>query len=113
MMSALDDTDVILPVLDEAEALPHVLRAFPPGFRPIVVDNGSSDGSAEIARIHGAVVVSEPRRGFGAACFAGLLAAESEVVCFMDCDGSLEPCELPRVAEPVAAGRADLMLGTR
>ncbi len=105
--------DVILPVLDEAAAIPAVLSAFPSGFRPIVVDNGSSDGSAEIARDHGAQVVSEPQRGFGAACFAGLGAAEAEIVCFMDCDGSLDAAELPRVADPVREGEADLMLGTR
>jgi glycosyltransferase involved in cell wall biosynthesis len=105
--------DVVLPVLDEADAIPIVLGAFPAGFRPIVVDNGSTDGSAEIARKHGALVVREPRRGFGAACFAGLSAAAAPVVCFMDCDGSLDPAELPRVSDPVAAGSCDLMLGTR
>ena len=105
--------DVILPVLDEAAAIPGVLGAFPEGFRPIVVDNGSSDGSDEIAARCGAQVVDEPRRGFGAACFAGLTAAASDVVCFMDCDGSLDPGELPRVSEPVLAGAADLVLGTR
>jgi glycosyltransferase involved in cell wall biosynthesis len=57
--------------------------------------------------------VSEPRRGFGAACFAGLVAATSDVVCFMDCDGSLDPWELPLVAGPVARGDADLCLGAR
>ncbi len=113
MMSGPFPTDVVLPVLDEAEAIPHVLGALPAGYRPIVVDNGSSDGSAAIARAHGARVVAEPRRGFGAACWAGLLAAEAEVVCFMDCDGSLDPAELPRVSAPVAAGDADLMLGSR
>jgi glycosyltransferase involved in cell wall biosynthesis len=105
--------DVVLPVLDEAEALPRVLGAMPPGFRPLVVDNGSTDGSAQIARGLGALVVEEPRRGFGAACAAGLAAAESDVVCFMDCDGSLDPRELPLVAGPVASGRAQLVLGAR
>jgi glycosyltransferase involved in cell wall biosynthesis len=105
--------DVVLPVLDEAEALPWVLGRMPPGHRPIVVDNGSTDGSAELGAAHGAVVVREPRRGFGAACFAGLRVASADVVCFMDCDGSLDPGELPRVAGPVAAGSADLVLGAR
>jgi glycosyltransferase involved in cell wall biosynthesis len=105
--------DVILPVLDEAAALPWVLGRMPPGFRPLVVDNGSSDGSPEIALRLGARPVREPRRGFGAACHAGLLAARSEVVCFMDCDGSLDPCELPLVAAPVLAGELELMLGAR
>ncbi|MFL5828407.1 MAG: glycosyltransferase family 2 protein [Solirubrobacteraceae bacterium] len=105
--------EVILPVLDEAEAIPLVLGAMPPGYEPLVVDNGSSDGSGQVARALGARVVEEPRRGFGAACFAGLSAARSEIVAFMDCDGSLDPADLERVTSPVAAGAADLMLGAR
>jgi len=105
--------EVILPVLDEAESIPGVLALMPAGYEPLVVDNGSRDTSAEVARQLGATVVTEPRRGFGAACFAGLLAARSELVCFMDCDGSLHPGELPRVAEPVSSGAMDLCLGAR
>ena len=105
--------DVILPVLDEVAALPAVLDRIPDGFRPLVVDNGSRDGSGTVARSLGARVVVEPRRGFGAACYAGLTAARSNVVCFMDCDGSLDPRELPRVTEPVSSGAADLCLGAR
>jgi glycosyltransferase involved in cell wall biosynthesis len=105
--------DVILPVLDEAEALPVVLGRVPAGYRPIVVDNGSTDGSAAIAARLGAEVVLEPARGFGAACFAGLRAARDELVCFMDADGSLDPRELDVVVAPVAAGEADLVLGAR
>ncbi len=105
--------DVILPVLDEAAALPWVLGRMPAGYRPIVVDNGSSDGSADIARALGATVVAEPRRGFGAACFAGLLAATTDVVCFMDADASFDPRELPLVSGPVLAGTAGLALGAR
>ena len=107
------EVDVVLPVLDEAEAIPLVLGAFPDGYRPLVVDNGSTDGSAEIAVGLGAEVVHEPRPGFGSACFAGLSAALSEVLCFMDCDGSLDPLELPRVARPVLEGRSDLAIGSR
>jgi glycosyltransferase involved in cell wall biosynthesis len=106
-------TDVILPVLDECEALPWVLARMPAGYEPIVVDNGSRDGSGALAERLGARVVREDVRGFGAACFAGLLAARADVVCFMDCDASLDPRDLPLVAEPVARGDADLVLGAR
>lgn len=107
------ELDVILPVLDEREALPWVLGRMPDGYRPIVVDNGSSDGSGDLARALGAEVVDESRPGFGAACFAGLVAARAQVVCFMDCDASFDPRELPAVAGPVADGAADLVLGAR
>src|SRR5215210_7289035 len=106
-------TDVVLPVLDERDALPWVLGRMPEGYRPIVVDNGSTDGSGALASMLGAIVVREEVPGFGAACFAGLRAATADVVCFMDCDASLDPRELPSVAGPVLAGAADLMLGAR
>lgn len=106
-------TDVILPCLDEAAALPWVLSRIPPGYRAIVADNGSTDGSPDIAREHGATVVTVPQRGFGAAAHAGLRAATADVVCFVDADGSFDPADLPGVADPVHAGRADLVLGRR
>jgi glycosyltransferase involved in cell wall biosynthesis len=105
--------EVILPVLDEAAAIPGVLAALPPGYRAIVVDNGSTDGSGELAAQLGAKVVSEPRRGFGAACHAGLEAAEQEIVCMMDCDGSLDPAQLPALVALLERGEADLVLGRR
>lgn len=105
--------DVVLPCLDEAGAIPWVLARMPEGYRAIVVDNGSVDGSAEIAAELGATVVRESRRGFGAACHAGLSAATAPIVCFCDCDASLDPTLLPRVVVPVAEGAADLMLGRR
>jgi glycosyltransferase involved in cell wall biosynthesis len=108
-----DVPDVILPVLDEAVALPWLLDRIPPGFTAIVVDNGSTDGSAAIASVLGARVVQEPRRGFGAACWAGLEAATDPIVCFMDADGSLHPADLVRIVEPIADRRADLVLGAR
>ena len=105
--------DVVLPVLDEAEALPWVLGRMPPGARPIVVDNGSTDGSADVARAHGATVLTEPRRGFGAACWTGLLAADADIVCFMDADASLDPLDLHLVTGPLEREEADLVLGRR
>jgi glycosyltransferase involved in cell wall biosynthesis len=107
------EIDVVLPCLNEAGALPWVLSRMPSGYRPIVADNGSTDGSGAIAAAYGARVVPVPQRGFGAACHAGLLAARSDIVCVMDADASFDPGDLPMVADPVAAGDADLMLGRR
>lgn len=111
-MDALE-IDVILPCLNEADALPWVLSRMPAGFRPVVADNGSTDGSAVIAADYGASVVHVPQRGFGAACHAGLLAAKSDIVCIMDADASFDPEDLPVVADPVLFGDVDLMLGRR
>ena len=105
--------DVVLPVLNEREAIPWVLERMPAGFTPIVADNGSTDGSGDLARKLGAQVVHEPAPGFGAACFAGLSAATGEIVCFMDCDASFDPRDLTRIAAPVHTGEADLVLGAR
>jgi glycosyltransferase involved in cell wall biosynthesis len=105
--------DVVLPCLNEAAALPGVLAAFPPGFRALVVDNGSQDGSPAVAAAHGARVLAEPSPGYGAAVHTGILAATSAVVCVLDADGSLDPAELPRIAAPVLAGAADLAVGRR
>jgi len=105
--------DVVFPCLNEEKALPWVLGRLPAGYRAIVVDNGSTDRSAEVAREHGAIVVSELRRGFGAAAHAGLLAATAPVVAFCDADASMDPRDLPRVVDPVVAGTADLVLGRR
>ncbi len=106
-------SDVVLPVLDEAEALPWVLGRIPAGYHAIVVDNGSTDGSPDIAGELGAEVIHEPRRGFGAACYTGLIAASHPVVCFMDADGSLDPLDLPCVADDVIDDSFDLVLGAR
>jgi glycosyltransferase involved in cell wall biosynthesis len=105
--------DVVLPCLDEARALPWVLSRLPEGYRAIVADNGSTDGSPQIAAEHGATVVHVPQRGFGAAAHGGLEAATAEIVCFCDADGSMDPADLPRVADPVRNGQADLVLGRR
>lgn len=105
--------DVVLPCLNERGALPWVLSRLPDGYRAIVVDNGSTDGSGELAQSLGATVVREDRRGFGAAAHAGLLAATAEFVAFCDCDGSLDPAQLPALLAPVMDGSADLVLGSR
>ncbi len=105
--------DVILPALNEAAAIEWVLQRMPEGYNPIVVDNGSTDATSAIANANGASVVSEPTRGFGSACFAGLMAATADVVCFMDCDASLDPVLLPVVAGYVQRGEADLVMGAR
>lgn len=89
-----------------------MLAALPPGYRAIVVDNGSVDGSPEVAAALGAKVVEEPRRGYGAAVHTGLEAATADVVCFADADGSLDLGDLPRLVAAVEAG-ADLAVGRR
>ncbi|MGW7074730.1 glycosyltransferase family 2 protein [Streptomyces sp. NPDC054866] len=105
--------DVVLPCLDEAAALPWVLERVPDDWRAVVVDNGSTDGSPDIARALGATVVREPRRGFGAACHAGLMASDADIVCFCDCDASLDPGLLRPFVRRVQDGEADLVVGRR
>lgn len=104
--------DIVLPCLDEALAIPWVLDRIPLTARAIVVDNGSTDGSAELARARGATVVDCARRGYGAACHAGLEAATAEIVAFCDCDGSLDPADIVRLADTLVAG-ADLVVARR
>jgi glycosyltransferase involved in cell wall biosynthesis len=108
-------TDVVLPCRDEAAALPGLLTRMPAGFRPIVVDNGSTDGTAAVARAYGAEVINVAEPGYGAAVHAGVLAADPHdgVVCVMDADGSFDPAQLPRLAGPVLAGTAQLGTGRR
>jgi glycosyltransferase involved in cell wall biosynthesis len=105
--------DLVLPCLDEAAALPWVLGRVPIGCRAIVVDNGSRDGSAQIADKLGATVVREGRPGYGAACHAGLVAATADLVVFMDADGSLDPAGLPTLLAPLTSGSADLVVARR
>jgi glycosyltransferase involved in cell wall biosynthesis len=109
----LSRVTVILPALNEAAALPTALASFPPQVDLLVVDNGSTDQTAAVAAAHGAHVVHEPRRGFGAACWAGVRAAPGEVLVFADADGSLDGADLPAVAGPVLRGEADLVVGSR
>jgi glycosyltransferase involved in cell wall biosynthesis len=110
--------DVVIPALDEEEALPAVLAAIPrpPVRRVVVADNGSRDRTAEVARAGGAEVVREPRRGYGAACLRALDALGGDppdVVVFLDGDGSDVPAELPLLLDPIARGEADLVIGSR
>jgi glycosyltransferase involved in cell wall biosynthesis len=104
--------DIVLPCLDEAEALPGVLAAMPAGYRVLVVDNGSTDDTVAVATACGATVVSEPRRGYGAAVHAGLLAATADLVGVLDADGSLPPQALPQLVTEAANG-TDLAVGRR
>jgi glycosyltransferase involved in cell wall biosynthesis len=104
----------ILPALDEAAAIGTVVQGLLGLVDEIVVaDNGSVDGTGELARAAGARVVREPRRGFGAACFAGATAATADVLVFLDADGSFAAHDVGRVAAPVLDGRLDLALGSR
>ena len=105
--------DVLLPCLDEADALPWILGRMPTGFRPLVIDNGSRDGSAQLAADLGATVVHAERRGYGAACHAGLVAATAPLIAVMDADASLDPLQLPDLIAPLVRGEADLVVGVR
>ncbi|MET0899557.1 MAG: glycosyltransferase family 2 protein [Mycobacterium sp.] len=102
---------VVLPCLNEAESLPAVLDAIPAGYQALVVDNNSTDGTAEVAQAHGATVVSESMPGYGSAVHAGVLAATSPVVAVIDADGSLDPGDLPRLV--AALDGAEMVIGRR
>lgn len=102
---------VVLPCLNEAEALPGVLAAIPPGYRALVVDNNSTDDTAEVARGHGAQVVAERVPGYGSAVHAGVVAATSPIVAVIDADGSLDPGDLPRLV--AALDGAEMVTGRR
>lgn len=106
---------VVIPVLNEAEALPRVLGAIPDWVTYVVVaDNGSTDGSGDIARSLGAIVVREPRRGYGSACLKALAAMPTvDIIVFMDGDGSDDADQMSDLVAPIAAREADLVLGSR
>lgn len=105
--------EVVLPCLNEARALPRVLGSLPADMRALVVDNGSEDGSPEVARALGARVVGESQRGYGAACHRGLREAEAPLVAFCDADGTIDLGVLTQMADLVQAGWADLVMGRR
>ena len=108
---------LLIPALNEEASIGHVLSSLPEGVfsQIVVVDNGSTDRTAEVARALGATVVREPRRGYGRACLAGLAALEAntDTVVFMDADSSDVPEEAGRLLEPIVSGSADLVIGSR
>ncbi len=106
---------VILPALDEEQSIGKVLDAIPDWVDDVVVaDNGSSDATAAVARAHGARVVSEPRRGYGAACLAGIAALEApDIVVFLDAAFRDPPQEMPLLVDPIIRDEADLVIGSR
>lgn len=103
---------VVLPCLNEASSLPAVLDAIPPGYQALVVDNNSTDDTADVARAHGAQVVVERTAGYGSAVHAGIVAATSPIVAVLDGDGSLDPRELPALVAELDRG-ADMAVGRR
>jgi glycosyltransferase involved in cell wall biosynthesis len=111
--SPLDCCDVVIPCRDEAAALPRLLRDMPAGFRAIVVDNGSRDRTAEVARALGARVVTELQPGYGAAVQAGIESATAELVAVLDGDGSMDPADLLPLHALVVQQEADLAVGRR
>jgi glycosyltransferase involved in cell wall biosynthesis len=108
---------LIIPALDEEEVIGSTLRSIPPDLFHLVVvaDNGSTDRTGEIARAEGAMVVSEPERGYGAACLKAIAALPPEIgaVAFMQADGSEDPHEAALLLDPIDAGRADMVIGSR
>lgn len=108
---------VIIPAFNEEKSIAHVLRAIPAEWADevIVVDNGSTDATARIARDYGAVVVAQPEKGYGAACLAGIAALlkDTEIVVFLDADYSDFPEEIDRLLAPILDDQADLVISTR
>jgi glycosyltransferase involved in cell wall biosynthesis len=107
----MPDVTVVLPCLNEAASLPGVLAAMPDGYQALVVDNNSTDGTADVARRHGAQVVAERRPGYGSAVHAGVVAATTPIVAVIDADGSLDARELPALVAQL--DDADMVIGRR
>lgn len=117
MIAGMARVALIIPARNEEPALAGVLDELPRGLysQVIIVDNGSRDRTAEVARSRGAQVVAEPRLGYGQACRAGIaaLVEDTEVVVFMDADASDVPAEAQALLEPILRGEADLVIGSR
>ncbi|MBV9230488.1 MAG: glycosyltransferase family 2 protein [Chloroflexi bacterium] len=117
-MVTTEKVAIVIPALNEETALQHLLAEIPEDSAQwiIVVDNGSTDGTADVARNAGAIVASEPIRGYGRACLKGLRTATSlgaEIIIFMDGDGSDDPADLSLMLSPVSEGRTDFAIGSR
>lgn len=108
---------VVIPARNEALALPHVLGAIPARVDHVIVaDNGSTDGSADVARTHGARTVNVPQAGYGRACLAAIADAETlgaDIIVFLDGDHSDYPEQMPQLYTPIVAGEADMVIGSR
>ncbi|MDE0483557.1 MAG: glycosyltransferase family 2 protein [Candidatus Poribacteria bacterium] len=107
---------VIIPVLNEEGAIANVINDIPKSLvqEIIVVDNGCTDRTAEIALKHGAKIVTEPQRGYGSACLAGIAAIQAaDIVVFLDGDYSDDPTEMPSLVQPIQDGLAEFVIGTR
>jgi len=109
---------IVIPALNEEDAIPPLIAEIPPAFAQwiIVIDNGSTDATAAVARGAGAIVASEPTRGYGRACLKGLQTAKSlgaDILIFMDGDGSDDPADLSMMLASISEGRADLTIGSR